>query len=173
MSSSIVSGFCTTTRMQLVGRTYENISVQAASACNNLYRGRISVRRTLQRLHRYVLGTWLHLPRRATPRTSAKWLIPPSIFYSLLAASICCHRDRHRCNAGIHACLQATRGLCLKADFNFCVRPSGSDAFVSLTIFLSFVFSVNFLRVFSQFFPTNCSSEPSRKNDPKTCFSDP
>ena len=30
-------------------------------------------------------------------------------FYSLLAASICCHRGRYRCDTAIHAC---TRGLC-------------------------------------------------------------
>ena len=46
------------------------------------------------------------------------------IFNSLLAASICCHRGRHRCDTVIHACLQPTRGLSLKADLNFCVRPS-------------------------------------------------
>ena len=41
--------------------------------------------------------------------------------------SICCHRGRHRCDTGIHACLQPTRGLlCLKVDLNFCVRPSGA-----------------------------------------------
>ena len=48
------------------------------------------------------------------------------VFYSLLVASICCHRGRHRCNTVIHACLQPTRGLCLKADLKFCVRPSGA-----------------------------------------------
>ena len=47
------------------------------------------------------------------------------MFDSLLAASICCHRDRHRCNIVVHACLQPTRVLYLKADLNFCVRPSG------------------------------------------------
>ena len=31
-------------------------------------------------------------------------------FYSLLAASICCHRGRYRCDTAIHAC---TRGLSL------------------------------------------------------------
>ena len=48
------------------------------------------------------------------------------ILHSLLAASICCHRGRHRCDAVIHACLQPTRGLTLKADLNVCVRPSGA-----------------------------------------------
>ena len=48
------------------------------------------------------------------------------IFCSLLAASVCCHRGRHRCDTVIHACLQSTRGLSLKADLNFCVRPSGA-----------------------------------------------
>ena len=48
------------------------------------------------------------------------------IFYSLLAASICCHRGRHRCDTVIDARLQPTRDLCLKVDSNFCVRPSGA-----------------------------------------------
>ena len=49
------------------------------------------------------------------------------IFDSLLAASaICCHRGRHRCDTVIHACLRPARGPCLKADLNFCVRPSGA-----------------------------------------------
>ena len=43
----------------------------------------------------------------------------------LLAASMCCHRGCHRCNTVIHACLQPTRGLCLKAGLNFFVRSSG------------------------------------------------
>ena len=48
------------------------------------------------------------------------------IFYSLLAASICCDRGRPRCDTVIHACLEPTRRLCLMADLNFCVRPSGT-----------------------------------------------
>ena len=50
---------------------------------------------------------------------------PIDIFFSLLAASTCCHRGRDRCETVIYACLQPTQGLCLKADLNFCVRPSG------------------------------------------------
>ena len=57
----------------------------------------------------------------ATSRTSANWL---TFFFLLLAASICCHRGRHRCDTVIHTSLQPIRGLCLKADLNFCVRPS-------------------------------------------------
>ena len=49
------------------------------------------------------------------------------IFYSLLGASTCCHRGRHRCNTVIHTC-QPTQDLCLKADVNFCVRPSGTPS---------------------------------------------
>ena len=48
------------------------------------------------------------------------------IFYSLLAALICCYRGRHRCDTVIHACLQPTRDLSFKADLNFCVRSSGA-----------------------------------------------
>ena len=50
------------------------------------------------------------------------------IFYSLLAASICCPRDRRRCGTVIHACLQPARGLCLKAELTFCVRPGHAFA---------------------------------------------
>ena len=46
------------------------------------------------------------------------------IFYSLLTASMFCHRGRHRCDTVTHACLQPTRGLSLKADLDFCVRLS-------------------------------------------------
>jgi hypothetical protein len=46
-----------------------------------------------------------------------------AIFYPLLAASICCHRGRHRCDTVIHASLQPTRGLSLKANLIFCVCP--------------------------------------------------
>ena len=44
------------------------------------------------------------------------------IILSLLAASLCCHLGRHHCDTVIHACLQPTRGLCLKATFTS-VRP--------------------------------------------------
>ena len=47
-------------------------------------------------------------------------------FNSLLAASTCCYRSRHRCDTVIHVCLQPTRGLSLKANLNVCVRPSGA-----------------------------------------------
>ena len=50
------------------------------------------------------------------------------IFYSLLAASTCCHRGRHRCDTVVHARLLPTRGLCLKAYLNFCVRLSGTPS---------------------------------------------
>ena len=77
-----------------------------------------AVRCTLQRLQ---------VCSRATI-ASSKWneyqLI--DIFYSLFTASIYCHRGRHRCDTVIHACLQPTRGLSLKADLILCVRPSGA-----------------------------------------------
>ena len=67
-----------------------------------------------------VLGRRLHLPRGVTPRRSEC-----DIFYFLLAASICCHRGCPRCDTVTHACLQSKRGLYLKADLNFCIRPYG------------------------------------------------
>ena len=80
-----------------------------------------AVRRTLQRLQMcsrdtIAFSTW------SNPYNECQLI---DIFYSLIAASICCHRARHpRDTTVIHACLQPTRGLCLKADLNFCVRPS-------------------------------------------------
>ena len=68
------------------------------------------------------------------------------IFYSLLAASICCHRGRHRCDTVTHACLQPTRGLSSKADLNFCVRPSGGRLRIA-----SHFFSDSFFLLFSKF----------------------
>ena len=85
-----------------------------------------AVRCTLQMVQMYKNRTY-----RATI-ASSMWSSPQNecqlidIFDSLLAASICCHRGRHRCDTVIHACLQPTRGLCLKADLNFCVHPSGT-----------------------------------------------
>ena len=38
------------------------------------------------------------------------------IFYSLLAASICCHRGRHRCNAVIHAVFEGP-GVFQRTDY--------------------------------------------------------
>ena len=88
----------------------------------NLYRGRNRCTMHVAKATAVcVIGTRLHLPRGTTPRT--RQLI--DIFYSLLAASIYCHRGRHRCDTVIHACLQPTRGLCLKTYLNFGVRPSG------------------------------------------------
>ena len=56
-----------------------------------------TVRRTLQREQMCSRDTI----------ASSTWsdLIDFYIFYSLLAASICCHRGRHRCDTVIHACL--------------------------------------------------------------------
>ena len=115
---------CTTTRMHLEGR---NVPCKQYCA-SSLYQHTIctenetAVRRTLQRLQ---------MCSRATVASST-WSSPQNacqlidIFNSLLVASICCHRGRHRCDTVIHACLQPTRDLCLKADLNFCVRPSGA-----------------------------------------------
>ena len=58
------------------------------------------------------------------PSTWNEWQLI-DIFYPLLAASICCHRGRHRCDTVIvtviHASLHPTRGLSLKANLIFCV----------------------------------------------------
>ena len=82
-----------------------------------------AVRRTLQRLHidssrnTVASSTW------SNPQNEGQLI---DLFYSLLAASICCHRGRHRYETVIHGCLQPTRGLCVKAYVNVCVRPSGA-----------------------------------------------
>ena len=68
----------------------------------------------------------------------------------LLAASICCHRDRHRWNAVVHA-LRPTRGLCLKADLNFCVLPSGGRLGLSGPNLSHHFFSDNFFLRVSKF----------------------
>ena len=66
-----------------------------------------------------------------------------------LAAMICCHRRRHRCNAIIHACLHPKRLLCLHADFSrrcLCIfGPNFSDQVKKKK-------SDNFLIRFSKFF---------------------
>ena len=115
---------CTTPRMQLEGRNgpckqYCASSLQHHTICPEDV---TAVRRTLQRLHMcsrdtIASSTW------SSPQNECQLI---DIFYSLLAASICCHRSRHCCDTVIHACLQPTQGLCLKADLNFCVRPSGA-----------------------------------------------
>ena len=76
-----------------------------------------------------VTAVWCTLQRlqmcsRAmiAPSTWNEWQLI-DIFYPLLAASICCHRGRHRCDTVIHASLQPTRGLSLKANLIFCVCP--------------------------------------------------
>ena len=111
---------CTTTQMHLEGRNvpckqYCASGLQQHIMCTENV---TAVRCTLQRLQ---------MCSRATIASST-WnecqLI--DIFYYLLAASLCCHRGHHRCDTVIHACLQPTRGLSLKKDLNFCVRPSGA-----------------------------------------------
>ena len=117
---------CTTTRMHLEGRNGP-CKQYCARGSNNIYQvicteNVTAVRCTLQRLQ---------MCSRATIASST-WSSPQNechlidISDSLLAASICCHRGRHRCKAIIRACLQPTRDLCLKVDLNFCVRPSGT-----------------------------------------------
>ena len=60
---------------------------------------------------------------------SSTWSSPQNecqlidIFDSLLAAPICYHRGRHRCDTVIHACLQPTRGLFEGGLFEL-LRPS-------------------------------------------------
>ena len=63
-----------------------------ATSSNNLYRGRnCCTTHASKPTYRYFLGTRLRLPRRVTLER-----VPTDLyFYSLLAASICCHRDRH------------------------------------------------------------------------------
>ena len=53
----------------------------------------------------------------------------------LLAAPICCYRGRHRRNAVIYVCLQTTRGPCLKAGLNSCVRQSEGRLRISARFF--------------------------------------
>ena len=73
----------------------------SATASNNLYRGRNCCTTDASKAtYRYFLGTRLRLPRRVTlERVPTDWY-----FYSLLAASICCHRDLHRCDTDLHRC---------------------------------------------------------------------
>ena len=73
------------------------------------------------------------------------------ILDSLLAASICCQRGRHRCNAVIHASIQPTRGLCLKANLNFCVRPFEGRLRIAFNYFSHRFFSDNRFLRFSKF----------------------
>ena len=68
----------------------------------------------------------------------------------MLAASICCHLDRHRSNVVIEICLQPTRGMCLKEDLNCCVRPSGGRPRIATNYFSERFFSdSSFLRFFN------------------------
>ena len=100
------------------------------------------VRRTLQRLQ-------ICSRDRIASSTSSNPQNECHLFYILdflLAASICCHRGRRRCNTVIHACLQPTRGLCLKAYLNFCVRPFGERLRIANNYF-----SHHFSSVFSKF----------------------
>ena len=122
---------------------HANSTVQAAS--NNIFffkhiictENVTAVRYTLQRLQ---------MCSRATIASSTwnKYQLIDN-FYSLLAASICCHRGRCRCDTVIHACTRGlslnekkmncdtvvihacTRGLSFEfVFFNFCVRSSGA-----------------------------------------------
>ena len=88
------------------------------------------------------------------------------ILDSIYATSICCHRGRHRCNAVIHLCLYPTRGLCVTADLNICVRPSEKRLRISGLIFSDRFFSHHFSFRFSFiYFLIKCSSEiASSKN---------
>ena len=107
-----------------------------------------AARRTLQTLHICYRDTI------ASSSSSKLERVPTDCyFYSLPAASICCHRGRHRCNAVVHACLQPTRGRCLKANLNFCVRPSGGRLRIATNFFL-----ITSSSVFPNFL-TNCSFE--------------
>ena len=124
------------------------------TSSNNIYRGRncctTNVEKAVDKLsgHDYIFLV-------EQPYNECQLI---DILDYLLAASSYCHRGRHRYNAVIRACLQPARGLCLKADLNFCVRPSG-DAFVSLgTVFLISFFQVASSSVFSNNLLTNCSS---------------
>ena len=114
---------CAITRIQLEDR---NIPCKkyCASGLQHIIctEGVTAVRRTLQRLlmcsrDTIASSTWSNHQNECQLFGT---------FYSLLAASICCHRGRHRCDTVIHVCLQPTRSLCLKADLNFCVFPSGA-----------------------------------------------
>ena len=111
---------CTTTRMFLESRNvpckqYCASDLQQHIICTENVP---AVQCTLRRLH---------ICSRATIASST-WneCHVIDIFDSLLAAAKCYHRGRHRCDSVIHACLQPTRGLCLKADLKFCVHPSGA-----------------------------------------------
>ena len=84
------------------------------------------VRRTLQRLQIDVfsgLDCIFHVEQH--PSSECQLI---DILFSLLSVSTYCHRGRHRCDTVIHASLQPTRGLCLKADLNFWARPSGTPS---------------------------------------------
>ena len=83
------------------------------------------VRRTLQRLQMMCSRDSIASSTLSNPSNECRLI---DIFFSLLAASTCCHRGRYRCDTVIHACLQSARGLCLKADLNFWVRPSGTPS---------------------------------------------
>ena len=102
----------TTTRMHLEGRNVpcKQYSVQAAS--NNIYPViwtenvvTTAVRRTLQRLHLMCSRATIASSTWSSPQNECELIY---IFCSLLAASICCYRDRHRCGKVIHVCLQPT-----------------------------------------------------------------
>ena len=117
---------CTTTRMQLEGH---HVPCKQYSASGLIFFKHIictedvtAVRRTLQRLRTCSRDT-VASSILSSPYHECQLI---DILHSLLVASICGHRGRHRRTAVIHACLQTTRGrLCLKANLNFCARPSG------------------------------------------------
>ena len=135
-------------------RTMQTVQCKRPPIAYNMYRGRNCCTTHVANATNMISGhDYIVLVEQ--PQNQCQLI---NIMHFLLAAWICCHRGRHRCNAVIHACLHPTRGLCLKADLNFCVRPSGACLRNSGPNFSQIFFLIILPSVFPKFL-INCSFE--------------